>query len=293
MVIQTKIRLYILVGFLSLLSAGYSAKLVTHHLIVSSEWVAHTYNVEYLLEKIISQLDNAETGQRGYLLTGKISYLAPYELGKREIYGIIEKTKNLTSDNSIQQERIEQITTLTAAKLGELSETIELHKAGDHTGALDVIATDRGKQIMDEIRSIVDEMNYDELQLLEERKQESALTILRVTWITSFGSLLAFSIVCFIVLILGRDIHRYIKERNYAMQERDNSIEKLELALLEIKTLKGIIPICSYCKVVRNDEGAWEKMEAYISAHSDAKFSHGICPKCLEIEREKLKTKID
>ena len=48
----------------------------------------------------------------------------------------------------------------------------------------------------------------------------------------------------------------------------------------EIKTLQGIIPICSYCHSIRDDEGAWSQIESYISKHSHAKFSHGICPKC-------------
>jgi PAS domain S-box-containing protein len=50
----------------------------------------------------------------------------------------------------------------------------------------------------------------------------------------------------------------------------------------EIKTLKGIIPICSYCKKIRDDKESWQQLEAYISQHSEAVFSHGICPKCLK-----------
>ena len=57
--------------------------------------------------------------------------------------------------------------------------------------------------------------------------------------------------------------------------------ERLEQALAEIKTLRGIIPICSHCKQIRDDKGSWILLEAYIHDHSDATFSHGICPKCL------------
>ena len=57
--------------------------------------------------------------------------------------------------------------------------------------------------------------------------------------------------------------------------------EELENKLDEIKVLQGIIPICSYCHSIRDDKGAWDQVEAYLSKHSDAKFSHGICPKCL------------
>ena len=56
--------------------------------------------------------------------------------------------------------------------------------------------------------------------------------------------------------------------------------EELLEALNEIKTYHGIIPICTYCKKIRNDQGAWNILEAYITEHSDAEFSHGICPEC-------------
>ena len=63
-------------------------------------------------------------------------------------------------------------------------------------------------------------------------------------------------------------------------EEREQLITELRKALDEIKTLKGIIPICSYCKKIRDDKGAWDKVETYICAHSEAEFSHGICPEC-------------
>ena len=56
---------------------------------------------------------------------------------------------------------------------------------------------------------------------------------------------------------------------------------ELNIALSEIKTLRGIIPICSYCHNIRDDKGAWDQVEAYVSKHSEAKFSHSICPKCM------------
>ncbi|MDP8206320.1 MAG: response regulator [Candidatus Electryonea clarkiae] len=57
-------------------------------------------------------------------------------------------------------------------------------------------------------------------------------------------------------------------------------ISELEEALDHIKTLQGLIPICMYCRSIRDDSGAWEKMEIYIEQHSHAQFSHGICPVC-------------
>jgi len=66
------------------------------------------------------------------------------------------------------------------------------------------------------------------------------------------------------------------------IDEREKTISELKEALSKIKVLSGLIPICSHCKKIRNDAGYWQQLEAYITEHSDALFSHGICPDCLE-----------
>jgi PAS domain-containing protein len=62
--------------------------------------------------------------------------------------------------------------------------------------------------------------------------------------------------------------------------ERERLFQELQASALEIKQLKGILPICAYCKKIRDDKGYWEKIEAYIEDHSEAVLSHGICPTC-------------
>jgi HAMP domain-containing protein len=71
-------------------------------------------------------------------------------------------------------------------------------------------------------------------------------------------------------------------ERKKAEEEREALILELNDALANIKTLKGLLPICASCKKIRNDEGFWEQMEMYIRDRSDAEFSHGICPECMK-----------
>jgi DNA-binding response OmpR family regulator len=65
-----------------------------------------------------------------------------------------------------------------------------------------------------------------------------------------------------------------------ALRER---FEELEEALKRVKQLQGLLPICSYCKKIRNDRNYWEQVDAYITSHSEAQFSHGVCPDCYEI----------
>ena len=71
-----------------------------------------------------------------------------------------------------------------------------------------------------------------------------------------------------------------ITERRLAEQEKDGLILRLQEALEKVKVLSGFIPICASCKKIRDDKGFWNHLEEYISTHSDAVFSHGMCPDC-------------
>ena len=75
-------------------------------------------------------------------------------------------------------------------------------------------------------------------------------------------------------------IRNRIREKEEAEQERNRYVEELQEALEEVKQLSGFIPICSHCKQIRDDKGYWNQIESYISAHSEALFSHSICPDC-------------
>jgi hypothetical protein len=64
--------------------------------------------------------------------------------------------------------------------------------------------------------------------------------------------------------------------------ERERLIGELQVALASIKSLRGLIPICSACKKIRNDRGYWEQVEDYVREHSEATFSHGLCGECAQ-----------
>lgn len=65
-------------------------------------------------------------------------------------------------------------------------------------------------------------------------------------------------------------------------EKREKVIEELQVALDEVKTLSGLVPICSSCKKIRDDTGFWNQIELYIEKHSAAQFSHAICPDCIK-----------
>ncbi|MDD2367153.1 MAG: response regulator [Desulfuromonadaceae bacterium] len=80
--------------------------------------------------------------------------------------------------------------------------------------------------------------------------------------------------------------HLELKKKNDLVRYQRDMLaqknEELEAALASVKQLEGIIPICMYCKNIRNDSDSWEQLEKYISEHSEAMFSHGICPDCMK-----------
>jgi len=79
-----------------------------------------------------------------------------------------------------------------------------------------------------------------------------------------------------LIYSLARDI----TERKEAEQKREQLLRELRAALAEVKELKKILPICMYCKNVRDDGNYWQTIEAYISHHTNSRFSHGVCPTC-------------
>jgi PAS domain S-box-containing protein len=79
-----------------------------------------------------------------------------------------------------------------------------------------------------------------------------------------------------------RAANRDITKRKHVEKEREKLVRELQEALAEVKTLSGLLPICASCKKIRDDKGYWRQIEAYIKDHSEAEFSHSICPECAE-----------
>ncbi len=79
---------------------------------------------------------------------------------------------------------------------------------------------------------------------------------------------------------LYEDAQNEIVKRKRTEEELENMVSKLETTLVEVKILKGFLPICASCKKIRNDGGYWDQIESYIQKHSEAEFSHSMCPDC-------------
>jgi methyl-accepting chemotaxis protein len=135
--------------------------------------VDHTYRVLEQIDAVRSSLKDAETGQRGYLITGKDTYLAPYRAAQGDLADEQGALRRLTADNAEQQKRLDALAPLVDSKLAELKQTIDLRRTEGFDAALKIVLTDRGKAVMDRIRAVTDAMEKAEVTLLGQRQTKA------------------------------------------------------------------------------------------------------------------------
>ncbi|MGO9952103.1 MAG: CHASE3 domain-containing protein [Dissulfurispiraceae bacterium] len=194
-----KLGLKIIVVFVVVLLiigiVGIQSYLEIQRLIESNSWVIHTHEVNENLEHVLSLLKDAETGQRGFILTGEERYLEPYVAANTDIQKDIEKVVALTRDNPEQQKDLQQLMKLYRDKLDELQETMKLRREAGMEAAISFIRTDRGKVIMDDIRALMNQMETREIALLETRNRVASATAQRSMLMVGLGVLLSMMIL--------------------------------------------------------------------------------------------------
>jgi len=138
----------------------------------TNQWVNHTHEVLYEFEQILATGVDAETGMRGFVITGKENFLEPYNHAKESIQDHIEKVRALTSDNPVQQKNIEYLQKEVDIHMAQLDTCIKLRRINFNLAQVKV-ASGRNKQIMDGIRAVISNAKNAELQLLKERRISS------------------------------------------------------------------------------------------------------------------------
>jgi len=174
------------------------------------KWVSHTHDVLAALDAIIENLADAETGQRGFVITGVDAYLDPFLRGKEGIEKAFDRIKELTADNAAQRKRTDALYLLKTAKLAELQETIDLRRTKGFEAAVEVIRSGRGKRVMDEIRALVGEMQTEERNLMNKRQLEAESSSTNSKLVIGLGTLLSVLFLLAASFWLTRSIARPI-----------------------------------------------------------------------------------
>jgi methyl-accepting chemotaxis protein len=193
-------------------------------LVDTADMVGHTHQVLGEIERLLSRFQDAETGQRGYLLTSDKAYLEPYRSALEAIPNHLSTLRTLTLDNPNQTQRIdEKLKPHIAEKLAELKETIDLHDAGTPDKALIVVKSDRGKKAMDAIRSVVAEMQGEEHRLLDVRDKAAKASAQATYFVIIGGTLAAVVVVTGAGMLIIRNIIQSLAECSAATQQINTS----------------------------------------------------------------------
>lgn len=161
----------------------------THRLIENDRRVTHTHMVRRDLAELLSELKDAETGQRGYVITGVESYLAPYNSALEQIKLTVDRLRGLIADNPDQLRLLDRMLPQIDSKVNELKRTIDIRRKDGFEATLKVVLSGEGKESMDMIRQIAAEMDQHEVQSLELRNSEAEATAGMTKSVILWGSL--------------------------------------------------------------------------------------------------------
>jgi CheY-like chemotaxis protein/CHASE3 domain sensor protein len=217
-----------------ILMAGVSYR-AQNRSVAAAEAVTQGVELIVQIQNLLSSAKDAETGQRGFLLTADEAYLEPFNSGRTAIDGELTRIRALTAQSPDQQQRLNQLQALITAKLNELLSTVTLKRAGKSEEALTVVRTDRGKVLMDQIRELVDDIENADRAQLAQRQQEwrdTAELSTRISWIGA-GVLLV--LIAAAAALVSRDyrarqLQSWLRLGQMGLSERiqgDQTLDKL------------------------------------------------------------------
>ena len=191
--------------------------------------VTHTQTILTRLERLQTTLDDAESAQRGYILTGQESYLTPYNQARAALPGQLDDLQALTAGEPGQQERLAQVRALIDSKLNELQSTIDLRRNNQTDEAIQIVLSGQGEDTMNAIQSLISQMEQTEDTLLTQRSADANATLEGAT-ITFIVATLADIGLLVIVFLLFR---RALTQRTQVAAERERLLASEREARLD------------------------------------------------------------
>jgi signal transduction histidine kinase len=210
------------------------------------DWVAHSLAVRNELSNVLSLVQSAETGQRGFLLTGRDVYLGPYNAAVTHLPQSLDRIGQLVADNPTQVGTLTQLRRVIEEKLDELRSTLDAQSSGRPEAALAIVKSDKGFELMREVRRIVTAMQGQEDHLLDMRRSNAARTGL----LLQTGVALSFAMVCFIGALVAYATRRsfglissardQLVAANQQLLDQINRREQLEKQLRQSQKMEAL-----------------------------------------------------
>ncbi len=237
------LTLFITVGLLNLLVFIFSESTSREN----ERWVFHTFETIDMSQRLIVLLLDAETAQRGYLLTEEEDYLTPYKKSSNAIFDLLSNLKTKTADNPSQQIRLTALAKIIQLKFAELKHTLDLTHHASNEEAINIVKNDTGKKLMDEARYLVSEFQQEEKRLLDLRHDKYKNSNTRNLAIILIFKIIMFVIIISIILIVKRRAidpivslshqakqFKINKKQNFELPETGNEIDILAQKLREM-----------------------------------------------------------
>ena len=193
----------------------------TRILIDTKNQVQRTQEKINKLEELLSDMKDAETGQRGYILTGQESYLEPYEAVVGNIDQKIAELKDLIVDQPSQQKQFATLESLITAKLATLKQTIYLRQNQGFDAALQLIQTNQGKYLMDNIRKVIHEIENQDKRLLQQQSQAAKVSANKTLLTLAIAIFLSFLILGIVYYLISREVKERKLTEETLNQERN------------------------------------------------------------------------
>ncbi len=236
-------------------------------LLLNDQRVIHTQEVLTRLEEVLANVTEAETGERGFLITGDAQYLAPYREAVAESWDTFKRLAELTADDPDQQAQLDVLRDRVGKRFEELREAIGAQKAGGFDAARQKVATNRGRALMTEMRTLVAAMKQREQERLEARAAESSRSAQLASATDRIDAAVGIALVCLAFYLYRRDLaHRKHTEE---LTRRLAAIVESSGDAVVSKTLDGI--------VVSWNAGA-ERMYGYTAAEMIGRSVYKLCP---------------
>ncbi|MEE7450029.1 histidine kinase [Methylobacterium radiotolerans] len=224
-------------GFVLLVLAGLAAAAAALASADADARSVHSAEVRQAEARLFRIVQDAETGQRGYLITGNPAYLDPFTRAGRDLPGAEAHLRALTGDNAEQQARLDQLRPIIAGKVDELTRTIERMQAGDQAGALDIVRTNAGRDLTKRIQMIGAEFDRAEVELQAKRADLAAFRRSILVAIILVALLLA-ATLAWLVIRTDRRRARELRSANDALRREIAQRERAEGQLRQAQKME-------------------------------------------------------
>jgi CHASE3 domain sensor protein len=217
-------------------------------LVNSCQWVSHTLEVESHLARLQSLLTQAESAQRGFLLTQQADFQQPFRSAVESAGKEQTDLRSLTRDNASQQKRLAELQDMITRKVDEQTQTLALAQTGQPDAARNLIHSDAGERLSQQIRQVIGDAMAEERRLLDQRQE--AMRARSAESIDVAGGLIGFA-----ALTVGSSLY----------------------LLRRLQKNQALVHMCAWSKTIEH-QGEWLSFEHYLERRFGLRISHGISP---------------